>query len=176
VAVVGDWVLRPYRRGGLLRHVNERTYASFHRFAEEYAVHEALWNAGFPTVEPLGYALRRRGVGWEGCYVTRRAQGTPWPRDWEGGGQALPAITGLLAALVSWGVWAPDLNATNFLLTDGGQALALDWDRARWSQAPSGLGLRYADRLRRSFLRLGAPPSEQEAFERLIPPPWRHRP
>ena len=43
---VGDMVLRPYRRGGLLRHVNERTYRTHLRFAAEHAVHRGLWEAG----------------------------------------------------------------------------------------------------------------------------------
>ena len=79
---LGDVVLRPSRRGGLLRHLNERIYLSPARFAREFLVHRALWLAGFPTVEPLGYALRHRAWGFEGCFLTRFAECSPWPRQW----------------------------------------------------------------------------------------------
>ena len=83
VVRVGDLVLRPYRRGGLLRHVNERTYRSHLRFAAEHAVHRGLWESGFPTVEPLGYAWRPVRMGVEGVLITRLAEGEPWPGRWD---------------------------------------------------------------------------------------------
>lgn len=176
VQVVGDWVVRPYRRGGLMRHVNDRTYPSTARFQREYAVHEALWRAGLPTVEPLGYGFRRAGLGWQGLCFTRRSEGRPWPRDWDAGQAVLPAVMALLEALVRWRLWAPDLNATNFLLAEDGQVLALDWDRACWLPRAEDLGPRYAARLRRSLARLAAPDPVREAFEASLPPAWRTRP
>lgn len=158
---LGDIIIRPYRRGGLVAKVNDRTYASPARFRRELAVHRALWEAGFPTVEPLGIAHRRKGLGVEGLYFTRYAEAMPWPSDWSS--PMLPELMQALAALDAWGLFAPDLNATNVLRGDGGLVL-LDWDRAAWTKGP--LLPRYRARLLRSLAKLGAPSELVEAFRR----------
>jgi hypothetical protein len=155
---VGDCILRPYRRGGLLRHFNKGTYCSPRRFRREYEVHAALWTAGFPTVEPIGYAYRRRSLGFEGAFLTRKTEGLPWPQTWGDGGTYAAPVANLIRLLSAWGLWAPDLNATNFLLAPDGRGIALDWDKARWTARPSLLE-DYLERLERSLLKLNAPPS-----------------
>jgi hypothetical protein len=55
-------------------------------------------------------------------------------------------------------LWAPDLNAGNFLVGADGRVLALDWDRAHWTMK-WGLKKRYWARLKRSMVKLGAPES-----------------
>lgn len=155
----GDIVLRPYRRGGLVRHFNGRRYAGPDRFAQELRVHEALWRAGFPTPEPLGYAWRAApGWGVEGVFLTRFVAGQPWPRDWSRSPAVLAAMGPALGALCAWGLWSPDLNATNVHLGEDGRVLFLDWDRAAWGVG-EGLGERYRERLERSLVKLGAPSS-----------------
>jgi hypothetical protein len=150
-------VLRPYRRGGLLRHFNERTYRTHLRFAAEYAVHRGLWDAGFPTVQPLGYAWRPRGLGVEGVLITRLAEAEAWPRRWDLSSERAGDIQQAITSLCDWGLWAPDLNATNVLLPPQGGVLFLDWDRARFEPAGTDLRERYRSRLERSLLKLGAP-------------------
>lgn len=166
---VGDMVLRPYRRGGLLRHINERTYRTHLRFAAEHAVHRGLWEAGFPTVEPLGYAWRPSGFGVEGILITRMAEGEPWPRRWDLSVERTAAIRGAIGSLCEWGLWSPDLNATNILLSPDGGVLLLDWDRARFEPAGTNLWPRYRARLERSLRKLGAP---AEALD-VIGSAWR---
>jgi len=151
----GPVVLRPYRRGGLVRHVNAGVYLDCSRFRREFEVHRALWAAGLPTVEPLGWACRRRLWGWEGVFLTRFADAVPWPRAWDRAG-VLPQLRVLLEALCAWGLYAPDLNATNVLVEPSGTILTLDWDRAGWS-ASGQLMDRYRERLVRSLVKLGAP-------------------
>ncbi|HJW42992.1 MAG TPA: lipopolysaccharide kinase InaA family protein [Geothrix sp.] len=155
---IGDMVLRPYRRGGLLRHINERTYRTHLRFAAEHAVHRGLWEAGFPTVEPLGYAWRPSGLGVEGILITRMAEGEPWPRRWDLSAERADGIRLAIRSLCQWGLWSPDLNATNILLGAGGGVFLLDWDRARFEPAGADLWPRYHARLARSLKKLGAPP------------------
>jgi len=159
---VGDMVMRPYRRGGLLRHINERTYRTHLRFAAEHAVHRGLWEAGFPTVEPLGYAWRPSGFGVEGILLTRMAPGEAWPRAWDLSTERMPDIRQGIKALCQWGLWSPDLNATNILLPPQGGALFLDWDRARFEPMGKELWPRYRSRLERSLQKLGAPTAARE--------------
>jgi len=150
----GDRVVRPYRRGGLLRRLVHRTYLGPGRFRRELRVHRALWGAGFPTVEPLGCAWRSSGLGVEGLLITRWAAVTPWPRCWDAPG-VLPQLHAAIRALAAWGLWAPDLNATNVLVDAQGQVCLLDWDRAAWGRDTDLMG-RYRGRLLRSLSRLGA--------------------
>ena len=161
---VGDVVLRPYRRGGLVRHVLKDRYLSPGRFMDELIVHRTLWEAGLPTVEPLGVAWQSAGLGVRGVYLTAFAPGRPWPRTW---GDHLPEGLGqAIRALAAWGLWNPDLNATNVhLLQDGGLAL-LDWDRAGWNSSRDLLD-RYKGRLRRSLHRLQAPATLLQGLEAL---------
>lgn len=156
---LGDVVVRPYRRGGLVAKINARTYVSPARFRHELAVHRALWGAGFPTVEPVGIAWRRSGLGVEGLYLTRHVQARPWPSDW--GAPSIPELMRAMRALSAWGLFAPDLNATNVLWGENCIVL-LDWDRARWERG--ALLPRYQARLQRSLNKLGAPPTLLEAL------------
>lgn len=159
----GDIVLRPYRRGGLVRFLVQSAYASPRRFEREWIIHCALWAAGFPTVEPLGYGFRRQGLGFEGVYLSALFPGRPWPADWHAGESRLDELWNALRALGAWGLWAPDLNATNVLLGQEGLRL-LDWDRAAFVPATDLLPL-YHRRLLRSLARLQAPASSVQRFE-----------
>ncbi len=153
VARVGEMVVRPYRRGGLVRHLNEATYLSAERFRSEAHMHRLLWEAGLPTVEPLGCAWRRRGLGVEGLYFTRWVDAQPWPRRFEA--EVWGEIERLLDALSLWGCWVPDLNATNLLIPAEGPVMALDFDRARFQGGD--LKAAYRERLVRSLRKLRAP-------------------
>jgi len=170
ILCVGDVVLKPYLRGGLLRHFNERTYRSHLRFAAEHAVHRGLWESGFPTVEPLGYAWRPKGLGVEGILFTRRAEGFNWPQRWDLTAPRLEAMRRALRALCDWGLWSPDLNATNILLPPQQGALFLDWDRAHFTHPGLGLQQRYAVRMRRSLQKLRAPEQAYQVIESAMPP------
>jgi hypothetical protein len=151
----GELVLRPYRRGGLLRWFVRSTYASPRRFEREWLVHRALWEAGYPTSRPLGYGFRRRGLAFEGVYLSAYVEGVPWPADWPAGQAHLDRLGQGLDALAAWGLWAPDLNATNVLVTEAGLCL-LDWDRSAFVPGQELLPL-YRRRLSRSLRKLAAP-------------------
>ncbi|MBS1766386.1 MAG: hypothetical protein JST05_03150 [Acidobacteria bacterium] len=160
---LGELVLRPYRRGGLVAKVNARIYASPARFRRELAVHRTLWEAGFPTVEPMGLAWRKAGLGVEGLYCTRFAGASPWPSDWSA--PLMGELVKAFRALSAWGLFAPDLNATNVMW--GAQGLILlDWDRAAWRGG--ALLPRYRARLMRSLEKLGAPEALRTALEDAI--------
>ncbi len=153
----GQVVLRPYRRGGAMRSVNERTYLNSGRFQEEADVHRALWEKGFPTVEPLGFAFRPYSWGVEGIYFTRYVKALPWANAFGRTAELLPQLARLIDSLSDWGLLAPDLNATNFMIDEQASLLALDWDRAGWSKPGKAVRDAYLRRLDRSLYRLNAP-------------------
>jgi Lipopolysaccharide kinase (Kdo/WaaP) family len=166
----GDIVIRPYLRGGLIRFLNKRIYNDASRFMREARVHRALHEAGFPTVEPLGFAFRRRSFGVEGLYFTRFMDITAWPHTWtmassldQAPGESVrPALVKALRALCAWGLFAPDLNATNVMVTRDRRLVILDWDRAAFLEGD--LVSRYRERLVRSLHKLRAPNSLVDAF------------
>jgi hypothetical protein len=153
----GRVVIRPYRRGGAVRHLNAKTYLNSGRFQVEADLHRALWENGFPTVEPLGFAFRPCSWGVEGLYFTRHVKALPWASAFDRTRELLPQLAMLLDSLSDWGLAAPDLNATNFIIGEDGSLLALDWDRASWSAPGKALREMYLHRLARSLHRLDAP-------------------
>lgn len=171
VVRAGELVLRPYRRGGLLRKVNPRLYATTRRFERELAIHRALWEAGFPTVEPVGFAHRRSGAGQEGVFITKFAPGEPWPRSWDLAPRTLAGIARALNALDAWGLHAPDLNATNLFVDRDGEVLCLDWDRAGFTAKAGRLLPAYRARLTASLRRLQAPERVRDALMRVLEGP-----
>ena len=94
--------------------------------------------------------------------ITRMAEGDPWPRRWDLSSERTADIRQAVDSLCTWGLWSPDLNATNVMLPSTGGALFLDWDRARFEPPDVDLWPRYRARLERSLRKLGAP---AEAFE-----------
>ena len=151
----GSLVLRPYRRGGLVRYINTGTYMGTARFKHEFDVHKAIWKSGIPTVEPVGWAYKSKRIGNEGVFLTKFASGTPWPHTWNGSADFLTKLITILKALCSWGLYAPDLNATNILISQNEEPIALDWDQTIWSPKPN-LMATYQKRLIRSMKKLGA--------------------
>ncbi len=97
------------------------------------------------------------GFGVEGVLFTRLAEGEAWPRRWDLSSERAADIRRAITALCEWGLWSPDLNATNILLPSGGGALVLDWDRAQFEPEGTDLAARYRRRLERSLRKLGAP-------------------
>ena len=163
----GSLVLRPYKRGGLIRHINKSTYYGISRFQQEFYVHKAIWRAGLPTVEPIGWAYKTNMLGSQGVFITRFTKGSPWPHNWNQSLNFLHQLKTLLTALCSWGLYAPDLNATNLLLSPDKDLLALDWDQATWSKR-TDLMERYQERLVRSMKKLGAEASTISKIQRYI--------
>ena len=173
-------VLRHYRRGGLVRHVSERSYVwtgiARTRAVREFELLRTLEREGLPAPRPFACAVTRHGLLWEGSLVTRRLPGTTLAERLDaiaaGGGGAsagMPwaAIGRCIARFHAHGVRHADLNAHNVML-DGDDVSLIDFDRAdrvgRGGHAgpvpPSPRPARWqranVRRLRRSLARLAA--------------------
>lgn len=96
--------------------------------------------------------------------ITRLAEGEAWPNDWELGVARGADLRAAISCLCDWGLWSPDLNATNVLLPREGGVLFLDWDRAHFEPEGVDLWPRYHARLARSLQKLGAPAGAFEAI------------
>lgn len=162
---IGRAVLRPYRRGGLVRHLSRRRHLLGHRAFRELVVTERLRREGVPVPEGLAAVQVRRLPGYEAALVTLRIpDARPAARllreaDPDGAAMLLRRIASSVHRLHAAGVWHADLNAHNLLVPASPEApvVVIDLDRSRLlpPPLPGFLARRNLRRLRRSLAREG---------------------
>jgi 3-deoxy-D-manno-octulosonic acid kinase len=176
VAFVRDgarrWVLRHYRRGGLVaRLLGDRylwTGADRTRAFREWRLLRELRLAGLPVPVPVAARYARRGLFYRADLVTEEL---PTRRTLAQALTAAPldaatwrAVGACVGRLHAHGVHHADLNAHNLLLGPRGEVHVLDFDRGRirprgtWEQA-------VVERLQRSLRKVtaGLPPDRFDA-------------
>lgn len=137
VGKLGQAVLRPYRRGGLVRHLLERRYFFGNRAFDELALTERLRRMEFPVAEPLAAVQRKDSPGYRAAIVTRRIPGAePLPRLLREGTRGADDLMGAagrtLGRLHREGIWHADPHAHNLLADPtGGAVYVVDFDRGR---------------------------------------------
>jgi 3-deoxy-D-manno-octulosonic acid kinase len=131
------FVLRHYRRGGLMAKVSKDAYlwrgeSETRSFAEWYLTYH-LYRAGLPVPAPIAARYRRHGLFYRADLITQRiddseslaaklAQGPISLTQWI-------AIGRCIRRFHDAGVHHADLNAHNILLTPG-QVYLIDFDRS----------------------------------------------
>lgn len=161
----GEWVIRHYRRGGLVARFNSDAYlwTGFARTRpwREWHLLDALYKQGLPVPQPVAAQVLRRGLWYRGDLITRRIPDTrslaallsdtrieriPWTE-----------IGACLRNFHDAGVYHADLNAHNILINGRNEIFLIDFDRGArrapgtlWQEANLG-------RLLRSLRKLSAP-------------------
>jgi 3-deoxy-D-manno-octulosonic acid kinase len=165
----GEWaVVRRYRRGGMMRHVNRARYFLGHRAFEEVRATERARGAGVRVPEVLAAGEGRRRLGYEAWLATRWIEGAIGLDGWLASVSEAERLVVLRLAgeqigmMHRGGVTHPDLNLRNLLVVapEGGAdpwVHLIDFDRARVSDdaAPVGSRRRNLERLGRSARKLG---------------------
>lgn len=156
------WVLRHYRRGGLVARFNRDQYLFFgyprSRPLREIRLLARMRAQQLPVPAPVAAAVWRSGLCYRGDLITGRVPGRPLsarlnelddPRLWARLGE-------LIRRFHEQGVDHADLNLHNILLADDGALHLIDFDRGRIR--PSGRWQRRnLERLQRSLRKcLGA--------------------
>ena len=133
------WVLRHYRRGGLVARLLDDSYlwtgAERTRSFREWRLLRLLHGWRLPVPAPVAARYERRGFVYRADLITEElptrrtlaqslAAGPLDAATW----RAVGACVGRLHAR---GVQHADLNAHNLLLGDGGEVYVLDFDRGR---------------------------------------------
>jgi serine/threonine protein kinase len=140
----GDTALiRPYRHGGLLRHLLRGIFFTWPpRPFRELAITEEVRCRGIPTVEVFGACVRRIwGPFYRGWLVTRLLNGGEdlWTAIRNGlvlqtgAKKVFDAVAGSLRDLHREGIYHRDLNLKNILVrreSDGVKGYIIDFDRA----------------------------------------------
>jgi tRNA A-37 threonylcarbamoyl transferase component Bud32 len=135
-------VLRPYRRGGLVRHLNRDLHLGVRpRPLRELRLTLELSAQGVPTIEPLAAAVRWLAPGlYRGAFVTRHLPLAVdlWQYLREAGSadraRACRAAAAAVRKLHDAGAVHPDLNLMNFLVRPAQgepEVLVIDFDRGR---------------------------------------------
>ncbi len=159
----GRAVVRRFRRGGMVRHLNRDRYFGGHRAAEELRATEAARAGGVRAPEVIAAGRIAAFPGYRAMIATRLI---PDVRDaaaafadgaeraavlWEAGRQ--------IARMHAAGVAHPDLNLRNLLVGKPGEVWVIDFDRALVVEGavPRDRRRRDLDRLARSAAKLGFP-------------------
>ena len=170
-----SWVLRHYRRGGLMARISRDHYwwngeAAVRSFAE-WRLLEWLASRGLPVPRPVAAHYQRSALTYRCDLITQRLMGTDAlshllaksslpEQTWRN-------IAAVVAQLHQVGVDHADLNAHNILLDAQGRASVIDFDRSRLRN-PGPWQQRNLQRLHRSLLKVtaGLPP------QRFSPVQW----
>jgi 3-deoxy-D-manno-octulosonic acid kinase len=139
VRVDGDaWVLKSYRRGGLLGLWNAERYWRPARFLDELRLAARAASSGVPTVEVLALIVERAGLGSVRAWLVTRylASVRPLPAylGHEAGGTMFRAAGAVVRRMHEAGIDHRDLNWNNLVGAWDGTAASVhvvDWDRAR---------------------------------------------
>lgn len=154
----GAGIIREYRRGGLLYHVNSNAYLS-NRPLRELRVADYLWNKGFRIPEPLGICWWRRAGLFYGRYAARALAAVHVQEYLETNTDVSPEtctqVGEIIREMHKLGVFHADLQVRNILLAQETPYL-IDFDNARrFASLSSRKRARNLFRLRRSFEKNG---------------------
>ena len=173
-APAGDWVLRHYRRGGMVARVLGDRYlwtgAERTRSFAEFRVLAALRERGANVPDPIAARYVRRGSQYRADLITKRlpANTTLADRIADGIDAPLAARVGAeLAQLHALGAYHADLNAHNILI-DPRNVWVVDFDRGELRAPALAWQASNLSRLRRSLLKLGAGRDGEAAFDRNV--------
>ena len=141
----GPLLVRPYRKGGLLRHVRGVRFHGEWRPLTELVLHRRMTALGVPVPEAVGCVVLRGPLGWRGFLMLREVQDSLDLEAWLHGvraptdadpGAILRRAGRAVRSLHDAGVSHADLHAKNLLITASGDVLVLDLDRARAFPGP----------------------------------------
>jgi 3-deoxy-D-manno-octulosonic acid kinase len=134
-----NWVLRHYRRGGLMARLLDDRYLwtgeARTRPFREWQLLRDMHATGLPVPAPVAARYQRSGAFYRGDLITERiADAQPLPVLLDAGPlrpETWKAIGGCVRAFHDHGVCHADLNAHNVLIDGAGRVFLVDFDRGR---------------------------------------------
>lgn len=170
---IGPVVIKAYFRGGLLRHINKRTYLGLGRARSraEFEMLQRVRQIGVNAPEPVAYVLQGRLL-YRAWLVTKQIpDAMPLSElcftDPATAQSVLPAVVEQIRILAFHGIHHVDLHPGNLLVDARGRACFIDFDRARSRvRNPRRLFQRYAQRWKRAADKYGLPEFVREALSK----------
>ncbi|MDR5868644.1 3-deoxy-D-manno-octulosonic acid kinase [Halomonas koreensis] len=162
-AGAAEWVLRPYRRGGLVARLSASRYlwtgAERSRAFRELRLTAHLFAQGLPVPRPVAAAVFRDGIAYEAALITQRLPGARALAERLADGTADAALLRRVGRVVrrfhDAGLDHVDLNARNLLVDADDRVWLIDLDRCRL-RAPGKWQAANLERLARSLARFDA--------------------
>ncbi|ALM50875.1 3-deoxy-D-manno-octulosonic acid kinase [Halomonas huangheensis] len=155
-----QWVLRPYRRGGLIARLSSDRYTwtglQRTRAFREMRLTATLHDAGLPVPRPILAGVERNGLSYRAALITQRLPQTialaehltHSPLDVP----LLEEVGRVIRRFHDHGLDHVDLNARNLLIDDQQAVWLIDLDRCRL-RSPGRWRQSNLERLQRSFQR-----------------------
>ncbi|WNL42263.1 3-deoxy-D-manno-octulosonic acid kinase [Halomonas sp. PAMB 3264] len=158
-----QWVLRPYRRGGLVAHLCQKRYlwlgVERTRAFRELRLTAALYDQGLPVPRPVAAGVKREGLVYQAALITVRIEGAralASRLSEESVDEALLERVGeMIARFHKSGLDHVDLNARNILIDEENTPWLIDFDRCRFRQ-PGRWQTDNLERLARSVAKFSA--------------------
>ncbi|MBS3732164.1 MAG: hypothetical protein KGY42_04585 [Desulfobacterales bacterium] len=168
---IGPVMIKTYFRGGLLRHINKRTYLGLGRARSraEFEMLQRVRQIGINAPEPVAYAVQGRLL-YRAWLITKQIPGAvPLSElsftDPATAQSVLPSVAEQIRILACRGIHHVDLHPGNVLLDARGRAFFIDFDRARGRvRSQRRLFRRYAQRWKRAADKYGLPGFVREAL------------
>lgn len=134
-----EWVLRPYRRGGLVARLSEARYLWIGlertRAFRELRLTADLHARGLPVPRPVAADVTRHGLTYSAALITVRIPGARALASLLENGEAdddlLQRVGATIRRFHDVGLDHVDLNARNLLVDEGGKVWLIDLDRCR---------------------------------------------
>jgi 3-deoxy-D-manno-octulosonic acid kinase len=158
-----QWVLRPYRRGGMAAKLSEKRYlwtgAERTRAFRELRLTAALYEQGLPVPRPVASCVTCYGLTYEATLITVRIVGAKAFAELLINDLVDEALLQRIGRMIrefhQAGLDHVDLNARNILVDEQGQPWLIDFDRCRL-RAPGNWEVKNLQRLARSLEKLHA--------------------
>ena len=173
----GEWVLRRFERGGLVRTLVRRHYLWMgedrNRGFAEWRLLARLYEAGLPVPRPVAARYRRTGLGrYVAELITHRLPDNRTLRELYTDDEVPPDVWGRVGEVIrrmhDAGAFHPDLNAGNVLVTAAHEIYIIDFDQARL-RPPGRWRARNLARLKRSLQKTAV----QGGRDALLPSHWQ---
>ncbi|BBI47607.1 3-deoxy-D-manno-octulosonic acid kinase [Vreelandella olivaria] len=134
-----QWVLRPYRRGGMAAKLSEKRYlwsgAERTRAFRELRLTATLFEQGLPVPRPVASCVTHYGLTYEAALITVRIAGAKALAELLVDDLADEALLYRVGAMIyrfhQAGLDHVDLNARNILIDPSGEPWLIDLDRCR---------------------------------------------
>ncbi len=131
------WVLRHYRRGGLVGKLINDSYLYLGlestRPVAEFRLLQLMHQQGLPVPRPVAAQISRHGLWYRGDIIMERIQNTQDLVAWLSEGPLSEADYQAMGRLIrrfhDAGIYHADLNSHNILRSDQGQLWLIDFDR-----------------------------------------------
>ena len=157
-----QWVLRPYRRGGLIARMSAARYlwTGLERICGfcELRLTAHLFAQGLPVPRPVATAVTRHGISYTAALITVRIPGARTLAELLEQGAAdnglLERVGATIRRFHDIGLDHVDLNARNLLVDDAGKVWLIDLDRCRLRNPGTWREANLA-RLERSLVKFG---------------------